>query len=380
MLDGVVGPLVKSGLLSTNLELDSQLARARRATGFEDVGDERVFEPLDILLRDLREHAHLNPLGRVAIPLYIQQLLRTRLRVVAAAACSNAETPVRPIFILGLPRTGTTFVHELLALHPECRAPLYWECASLVRGAPVDVVTRTIARLQLSLLHLLAPRFRSIHPMGVNRPHECVTIQAQSFLSMQFHAAHRVPDYHHWLADCDWAPAYAYHRQFLGLLGARQNVKGRWVLKAPGHLLGLSALLAAYPDAVLVQLHRDPAQSIPSMASLHVTLRRAFSDRVDAAEAGADVARQWLDGLRAAQGLRAADPATDARFLDLDYARVGSDPVALCEQICGFAQLRWDAGIAARMARGVQALRRRHVTGHRYSLDDFGLTAADVEL
>ncbi len=357
----------------TPLDLDALVAGARRRTGLNDLGEDDWREPLALLLTDLERDRHLTDLGAVIASRLLLGLLSNRLRTAAADTASTAAPPTNPLVILGLPRTGSTLLHELLALHPAFRAPTFAECESLPAAGWQLRRQRTSSRLHAALMNFLAPDFRWIHRVRATHPHECVTIQALSFRSMQFHALLHLPEYSRWLAGCDWRPAYRWHARYLSLLGLAQT---RWVLKAPGHMHGIDALLEQYPEALFVQLHRDPRLCVPSMASLYATLRQTTRDVVDRAEIGRHICREWSDGLERIARAR-ADKHVDARFLDIQYADLVKDPVGRVSQICEFADAPLDNTSVARMRAFLE--RNRVRKGHQYSLEQFGLDAAAVD-
>src|SRR5690606_22249030 len=171
---------------------------------------------------------------------------------------------------------------------------------------------RTDARLGWA--NRLAPEFVRIHPIGADLPQECIAIQAQVFASIQFHTTHDVPSYEDWFERDGQELSYAFHYRFLQHLQA-QRPGNRWVLKAPGHLFGLGALLARYPDARIVQTHRDPLRVMASMASHATVLRRAFSDAADPRRIAADWAERWARALETSLDVRGGAPPE--QFLDV---------------------------------------------------------------
>lgn len=182
-----------------------------------------------------------------------------------------AERIVAPIFIVGLPRTESTALHHLRAQDPDTRAPQAWEVMypSPPPTRATDETDPRIARAvkQLRWLDWLAPDFKAIHPVGAQLPLECIAIMSASFLAARFQTTYNLPTYEAWLATQDMRPAYAFHRRFLQHL--QWHAPGaRWVLKAPSHVFSFDALLDTYPDARIVQTHRDPVTAVASVASL----------------------------------------------------------------------------------------------------------------
>lgn len=365
---------------SKSFNVDALLENASHATGLTDFGEENFTVPLNLLVEDYNAASHLNPLGRFAARFYLHRLLCCRLELTHNLQITElqAEPVDSPVFILGLPRTGSTLLHELLACHPLLRAPTLWESTYLPRKTGWDSIRVWLTSSQLFFINAIAPGFRQVHPLGATRPHECVTIQAQTMRSMQFHAAHRVPGYHQWLeTDCDWQPAYHWHRQYLNWL-AHGEPKRRWILKAPGHLLGLAALNEIYPDARFIQLHRHPEEVLPSMASLFLHLREPFAREVSHKEIGQDVTHQWQRGLDETLQLRASDPELDGRFMDVYYLDLVSDPMTQVEKILGFAQLPETPGASLAMQTYLQKHPQHKHGKHQYSLDMFGLESNAV--
>jgi hypothetical protein len=381
-IDALVRGAHRAGLPRPELRPDPLIDRARRATGLDDLGPDDFAEPLEVLCTSLREEADLSDVGRLATAVLLGRLLRNRLALEADRARDPAiaETAItRPVFVLGLPRTGSTLLHELLCLPGSHRGPESW--AVLLPSPPPDGgregrrVARTAAFL--GLVELIAPRFRAIHELGPRLPQECIAITAQAFRSIQFTTSHPVPGYERWLASADMAPAYAYHRRVLQHLQARRPGP-RWILKAPAHLASLDALLAEYPDASFVQTHRDPAAVIPSIASLSAHLHRAFARSVDAPRIGAATLDHWSRALAQAAAHRAADPALDARFVDVDFDALMARPLDVLAEV--HAHLGAPFGAAERAAASDWLARRpRHRHGvHRYAAADFGLDEAAV--
>ena len=191
-------------------------------------------------------------------------------------------------------------------------------------------------------------------------------------------AAHHLPEYNRWLETCDWQPAYDYHRWYLQWLQHGEPDK-RWILKAPGHLLSLPALINTYPDARLVQLHRDPAEVIPSMASLFLHLRRPFSHEVDPAVIGQDVTRQWSKGLSDTLQLRTDNPDINARFIDIHYRELVEDPTTTLGRILKFVGVEETEASARAVGQYLEANPKGKHGSHRYSLAQFGLNSSDLE-
>ena len=242
-----------------------------------------------------------------------------------------AEERIRqPLFIVGLPRTGSTLLHHCW---PRTR-PAGWRRRGKSwrpRRPPSARATRRDPRIreaerQLRWLDVLAPDFKAIHPLGAQLALECIAIMGYAFLSPRFHTTYHVPTYQEWLERQDLRPAYEFHRRVLQHLQWRTPAD-RWVLKAPSHLWGFEALFATYPDALVVQTHRDPLTALASVASLTAVLQGAFTDELDLAEIGLEVTRRWATGLERAMQVRRSGILPAERFLDVNYDELVADPV-----------------------------------------------------
>ena len=367
------------GFNRPKLDTGTLIEAARQRTGLENFGAWAFEEPLQRLMRAYREEADLTMLGRLTVRELIVSLLENLLLMEADREGNPAiehEAIAAPVFIIGLPRTGTTLLHGLLTEDTATRAPLTWEVMYPAGFEPLPAEIRRIrARTanRLTWANRLAPEFKRIHPIAPDLAQECIAITANVFMSIQFHTTHRVPSYQTWFESTDQGLAYDFHYRFLQQLQSR-GAGRRWVLKAPGHLFGLRALLQRYPDAKIIQTHRDPLRVMASMASHATVLRRAFSNAARPAEIAADWTARWAGALDEFLAVRDAAPA--GQFYDLSYEDIERRPIEAVERSYDF--LGWKLTDEAR--RAMQAFlaanpKNKH-GAHRYSLAQFGLDAA----
>lgn len=368
----VVGPVVR-------LEPELLLEEARRQRRLDDFGEPAPDEPLRRLIHAFEHDAGLTLIGRIAARQDLLRLLGNRLRMQADRRRHPEIAAVeirRPLFVTGLPRTGTTLLHGLLAQDPSNRVPYNWE--SMFPSPPPDRARhRTDPRIkwaerQMRWFQRLNPEFRKIHQLGARLPEECLIITSHSFLSFQFQTSHRVPSYQTWLEAQDLRPSYEAHRRFLQHLQWRTPAE-RWVLKAPAHLYGIRALFQTYPDAGIILTHRDPLEVVPSMASLHTTLRSTFSDTIDPHETGMEATRRWAAGITRALHERDAGSAPPARFLDVMYVDLVRDPIATVRKVYGYFDLPFSDAVETRMRRFLAENPKDKHGQHRYTLEQFGL-------
>jgi len=374
--------VVESGRRLLRLAPSRLLSIASLRTGLRDFGDPAFREPLDRLLESLRREAHLSLVGRIAARLEVTGLLTNRLLLARDRERHPGiarEGIRRPLVITGLPRSGSTFLHGLLAQDPASRVPLHWELR--FPSPPSERSTRdSDPRIARAARHIrwffrLAPTFRNIHPVGACMPEECVVILSHAFLSFEFSSNWFVPSYQSWLEQQDLESAYRYHRRFLQHL--QWNGAGdRWLLKAPPHLPSLRALFAVYPDADVIVTHRDPLEVVASVASLHVALRRTFSRAVDPLAVGPEVSRMLAGDVRRGFAARDDGCAPPERFLDVWYAQLMDDPLAVVRRIYRHFDLRLSTEVDTRM-RAYLATNSTDRNGlHVYSLAQFGLDPA----
>jgi hypothetical protein len=287
-----------------------------------------------------------------------------------------------PIVIVGQGRTGTTILHDLLAQDPATRVPLTWEVdrpcpppetatyETDPRIAEVDAIT--------SGVELLIPGFLAMHPMGARLPQECVRITVSDFRSVMFPTQYRVPSYGRWvLYEADMAPAYRWHRQFLQHLQSRHPAR-RWVLKSPAHIWCLRALLDEYPDALLVQTHRDPLRIISSLSSLIATLRAISSDEPSIADAAAEFADYIIDGLDRSVDAREDGTVSATGVVDLQFAQFMADPFATIREVYDRLGLELTTETETRMRTFLAAHPADSHGTHRYSFADTGLDAGEL--
>ncbi|MYR07335.1 sulfotransferase [Gordonia sp. SID5947] len=369
------------GVSIADLSADALRRRAVAATGLPWTADEQADEALEVLCRSIIDESQLSTFGSLVIHARLHGILTTRLRVaeLLRQRPEIADIAIEPpIVIAGLQRSGTTMLHRIIAADPDVRAVGSWEVLHLLprRREKPGSPTMRIAQTKMAELALryLNPRFFAIHAVEADGPEEDVLLQEYSMLSQVPEAMLSVPSYANWLQSQDMHGSYRYLRTLLQVLHD-QNPQPRWVLKTPAHLEHLDTLLDVFPDAVIVQTHRDPLRTTASFSSMLAHGHSMFSDHVDAEE----VARHWLvrNGTMVDRALdvRAVQPAA---FVDVYYDDLVEDPIAQVHRIYTAAGLTLTAGIRARMEEH-RAGHAQHAHGvHAYQLADFGLTEAEV--
>jgi hypothetical protein len=352
---------------------------AKRRCGLDDFGEGDFFDALSRLLDSCQDEAQLNLIGKIALKTDVLETLCARLQMERDrqlfAGITRQEIR-EPLFIVGLPRSGTSVLHRLLGADPEHRSPLMWEVRS--PSPPTrDHEKRRIQRATqgCNFFNWLAPAFRYVHAVGAEVPQECVSLMTPTFLSDQFDAMYYVPSYRTWFFQQDLQPAYQYHRRFLQHLQFRRAAR-RWILKAPTHMFAMPALLSVYPDALFVQTHRTPVDSMASVASLVTILRSAFSDAVDPSIVGREAIDYWSQTMD--KFLRERDRLADNRICDIQYEEISREPIRAVRRIYEFFgwSLSGEAEQSMRVLIASQA--KRESANHRYDLSQFAARADDV--
>ncbi len=355
-------------------DADKMMASALAAARRSDFSDHSFVDPLNRLLEAYDNEAELSAFGRYAVRFDAMRCLKNLLRFDAVEAARPeilSRRIAEPIFITGLPRSGTTFLHTLLAQDPAVAAPLSWQLVypyparARLFGADLRKISTAA---QFRFMEYLSPELYDLHPLAADAPQECTDITAQVFQSLRFDSTYRVPSYQRWLENHGHHAAYAFHRRFLQHLDA-QNPGRRWVLKSPDHIFALEAIRTIYPDAKIVFLHRDPLSVLASVAKLTEVLRRPFTRRIDREDIGRQVCLSWVDGAERMIAAK-ADSTAD---LHLHYRDVVASPMRTVETLYSHCGLELGAEVRARMEAWLERTPKTNKHRRSYSFAPFGL-------
>jgi Sulfotransferase family len=355
---------------------------ARAATGLEDFGSSYYREGLERTVDALNTEAGLTDLGRVIQHATISNALIQRLKVEDTYAQHpeiDGGVIGGPVFVIGLPRTGTTALSQLVAADPQFRSLRMWE--SQAPTPPPEAATQhndpRIAQAEagLEMLYDMFPLMKTLYNSEATAATECQDLMGMSFRTFHFDGVVRVPGYLAWLMDCDMRETYTFHRRVLKLL-QWHCPPVLWHLKTPVHMFALDALVEAYPNAKFLWSHRDPAKVMASVCSLIRYVRGWSSDRDDAEELGAEQLDSWAEGVRRAMDFR--NRVGDDRFADVAFGDLQADPVRTLQASYRSLGLTFtDASLGS-----VQRWAEEHKPGsrgaHDYNLADYGLTPEAV--
>ncbi len=365
------------------LEADVMLADAAAQTALDDFGDPSFTERLDVLLCSLRQEAGLSPFGVVTSYAQVLQLLKNRLLIQDLLTRHPEIGQVRierPIFIAGLPRTGTTHLHNLMSADPALRSLPYWESLEPVLaaseratcGEPDPRIARTGTGLEV--VDAMMPYFKRMHEMTVNHVHEEIQLLAIDFSTMLFETMGVMPAWREYYRAHDQTPHYQYLRAVLQVL---QWLRGgtRWVLKSPQHLEQFGALMQVFPDATVVVTHRDPVAVTASMVTMATYCARMYVARPDPRVFGQYWSARVEDLLTACVRDHHRLPA--ARSLDVRFHEFMADELATVERIYETA----DQPLTAEARDAMHALLAANPRGKHgtvvYDLTAFGVDPAE---
>lgn len=370
----------------TTISVQQVLDTACRNAGLDDFGNDDFLPRLQVLVDSINNEARLNPLGLASAGLGMSAgMLRGRLELQAARhhhpeAFNTAIS--RPIFIVGGSRTGTTLLQRLLACDPRLATPLLWQMASTATYAFGSAEEREQARNRADtgqkMLHMLNPTMKAVHYSEADGPEECVLMMGTDVRNLSLMSCMNTPSYSDLLAGEDCRESYERHRWQLQLLdfGVRRDRNGeapRWLLKAPYHLPVLDALALAYPDACIVQTHRDVVDAVTSTCSLYSVFRSTFSDAVDPLEIGRQQSALLADWFNDTAMARRRLAGSGVTFFDVHYDELVADPLAMAERILQFAGMESTTDGRLAMRGWLAANHQGKHGGHRYTPEQFGL-------
>jgi hypothetical protein len=383
LINAVGSGLKVVGVRWPRITAEGLMAAARRRTGLSDFGGGSFREGLGALIDAFNAGEAVHTFGRLLFRDMVTNMLANRLRIEADIARHPEilDVPVeRPIFITGLPRSGTTFLHRLMSEDPAGRTLLYWE--SMFPSPPPEPATyRTDPRIaqvrrRIERVSQLSPRLAQAHELGAEIPEEDNNFYAHDFRSRILGFLYDVGAYDEWLSNNDLKGLHAYARRQMQHLSWK--LRGQyWILKAPVHLFWLPELLATFPDAAVIITHRNPCQVIPSLCSLAAGFRGILTNRLDLHRLG----KGYVEGLPVAcqKSIAARETIDPSRLFDVSYDRMVADPIATVRAACDHFGYNFTPEYETR-ARRYLAENPKHKHGaHQYRLQDFGLTDETVK-
>lgn len=364
------------------LSAESLMRAVAERAGSDDFGDRSFAGPLDLLLT-AQETSALTPQGLRVLRSVALRHLRNRQLIQSYAtnpANASAAGPSEPVIVTGLPRSGTTVMHEMLAVGTRARVLHLWEALRPVPAAGDAEKAERIdaAQTWLDNFYTAVPGFRRVHSIsGPEGPEECDALLQNSFASQHFDDMFDAPGYSEWLATADFSIVYQEYALQLRLLSAA-DPEGSWfVLKSPLHVGHLDALASVFPDAVFVLCHRYPHETVSSYASLIATLRRAYSDDVSPQRIGEQAMQRCAVALERSYAVR--DAGRLNTVVDVCHHDIVADPLGEALRVREEIGRPVDADEESRMREWVAQNPRERHGAHHHRLADFGLDERRVK-
>ena len=348
------------------------------AEGLTDFGDQSYLTGLRVLLRALDRDMHFCDGGREnAFGVMLQALVARLYTERGWKDYPEAKQLAlnKPLVITGIPRSGTTALHRLLAVDPQFQGLNHWLTTSPLPRPPLSSWSANphyqASEMALAQWQQLVPAMKQQHLVQVGEVDECLEVLMQDFVSNRFGATLAVPSYDAWWRKQSELPSYRRFTDTLRLIGSNDPEK-TWLLKNPGHTWGARELLAVLPDACVVQTHRNPVEAIPSTASTMYTARVVFEGAAaDASALGQREAQLWRDSLDRMSESRARTPE---RFHDVRFADFVADPLRIIRSIYDRFGFELTDETEARMQQWVQDHPRHEHGRHEFTAEQFGLT------
>ncbi len=384
IINGVGGALKKVRLDPFRIKADSIITKAKRKANF-DGKLPQAEEGLRVLVRSINMEGKPNTYGALAVKSLLERTLYGRYKIEQELTKNpqiEKEEINEPVFIIGMPRTGTTILHALMDEDPAHRSPLAWECllpypAATPKTFRNNDQLKTVTK-EFGHLFKLVPDFLQKHYMAADSPQECLGITAFDFNSFQPSAQLYVPAYMDWFFHkSDMLGTMKFHKRFLQYLQSGGVKSDRWLLKTPVHLMRLPELFEVYPDARIIMTHRHPEEVVASTASLISSVRSLYSDTEDPLRTGREQAELWSlyfkKFIESRKSLQKEDQIIDLQFEDFVKNQVGT-----VRKI--YDRFNWSLSDAAlkRFSNFLEKNPKDKNGKHVYSLETFGLNKEDI--
>jgi hypothetical protein len=355
--------------------------QATASTGLEDFGSDKYIEGLRVLLKAYDEEARFSDIGRFSAQAMVVNCLKGRLfteeGIRKNPTCLQQKI-IKPIFVIGLPRTRTSILHRLLATDTDNQGLEYWLGSYPMPRPPrtqwPDNLCYQEVDKSLDMMRQLNPEIQAIHEMTAGGVDECRLLLMHSFANVTFQSNATIPSYEQWLYNTDFSEVYCQYERALKLIGADSPEKC-WILKDPSHLWSIDALLEKFPDACIVQTHRDPTKLIASVSSLVYAARKMGEPDVSPSMIGQQQLEQWQIVLQKAMAVRERFPNN---FYDVYFDDFMDDPVDVVDNLYRHLGRTLSKKTAEQLRSWIAENPQGKHGGHTYSPEEFGLTSSQI--
>ena len=345
-----------------------------------DLGEGDYEEPLHILIESLNEEANLTYFGKLACEYQIKKHLTLRGQIFQKSRSLPNSTISRPVFVIGLPRSGTTFLFNLLSLDPDHRSPLFWEMMNPLPLCKSGSITEKMRVMRSRAILFSKNRFISklddMHAITATSPEECLLIKVFALRSILYFYMANTPSYLSYLENSDRTVSYLWHRRFLKVLQSVNKPK-RWLLKDPSHLGNLDEILSIYPDACFIHIHRDPAETIPSICSLTSQVRKGFTDSTDLNELGKRTLDFWENSNKRNEAQK--NNLNTDQYMDIYYEDFIKNPLQNIESIYANFNFSFDKKSKELLKSYIEKSVKTPKEKHNYTLEEYGLDKKKVD-
>ena len=343
------------------------------------LGEDDYTEPLSILVDSANKNNKFNLFGSIAFKNQLKDRLKVRKEIYKLTKDCSLSAPADPIFVTGLPRSGTTFLFNLLSLDNNHRSPLYWEIMNplpLAKTVQQKKWRQNKINFQLRFARTIIPKLRAMHHIRGETPEECMLIATMNIRSIVYLCMADVPEYVEYLKNCSFESVFLWHKRFLQVLEMNEKPKN-WLLKDPSHIGHIPEILSAYPNAKFINIHRNPVESIGSFCSLTKNVRLGFSKFIDKNRIGEMVLDFWKH--KTYKGMADKKGLHSNQLANISYSQFIKNPIASIKKAYTKIGLDMDIKTENSMEKYLAIQKNIKKQKHSYTLEEFGLTSKIVE-
>ncbi len=345
------------------------------------LGEDDYLEPLDCLVESFKTEAKFNLAGNLAVRHQVVNRLRVRSQLNDFIQNKDLPDPADPIFVIGLPRSGTTFLFDLLSCDQKYRSPLFWEITRpfplVSEGSREEAKRIKRTNRELSLARIFIPQLVNMHHIHAEMPEECSLINTMNIRSFIFMCMANSPAYEDYLKTCDFTMTFLWHKRFLQALETQRRPEN-WLLKDPSHISHIPEILATYPNAKFIHIHRNPVKSIGSLSSLTSNVRSGLSNHINPKEVGERVLEFWQYSIN--KNLKDRSKYLQPNQIkDIDYRDFIKNPIKEIQSTYKHFNFELTENTSQGMQDFINNQSREKHKAHKYSLEDFGLNESKVQ-
>jgi hypothetical protein len=338
------------------------------------LGEDDYTEPLNILVDSAKKNNTFNFFGSIAFKNQLKDRFKVRKEIYKLVKDKDLPQPADPIFVTGLPRSGTTFLFNLLSQDHNHRSPLYWEIMNplpIAKTSQQKKWRQNKINFQLKFARTIIPKLRAMHHIRGETPEECMLIATMNVRSIVYLCMADVPEYAEYLKNCSYESVFLWHKRFFQVLELTLRPK-RWLLKDPSHIGHMPEILSVYPNAKFINIHRDPLESIASFCSLTKNIRLGFTKSVNKKRIGAMILDFWKDKLY--KGIKDKQDLHSDQVADISYPRFIKTPIETIKHAYQKIGLDMDIKTENKMKEYLSTQKNLSKQKHLYTLEEFGLT------